>query len=55
VVVAVRKDGSPFAMIVVLIQFLSTDDGGLGVVQGFQSVAMLVVEITELLALMLCY
>jgi len=42
VVVAVRKDGSPFAMIVLL-------------VQGFQSVAMLVVEITELLALMLCY
>ena len=38
-------------MVVLLIQFLSTDDGGLGVVQGFQRVAMLVVEIAELLTL----
>src|SRR5262249_7478983 len=45
------KNGFSFAMIVLLIQFLSTDDRSLGVVESFQGIAVLVVESTELTAL----
>jgi hypothetical protein len=36
-------------MVVLLIQFLRADDGGLGVVEGFQGIAVLLVESPELL------